>query len=156
MKSLTIYTDGACSGNPGSGGYGIVMLYGAHRKEISQGYKLTTNNRMELLAVITALKALKEPCNVTLYSDSKYVIDSITKGWVYSWQKKGWIKSDKKKALNVDLWEQLLPLLKTHNVEFVWVKGHADNVENERCDRLAVAAAAQSNLPVDEGFEREQ
>lgn len=154
MKSLTIYTDGACSGNPGSGGYGIVMLYGAHRKEISQGYKLTTNNRMELLAVITALKALKEPCNVTLYSDSKYVIDSITKGWVYSWQKKGWIKSDKKKALNVDLWEQLLPLLKTHNVEFVWVKGHADNVENERCDRLAVAAAAQSDLPVDEGFER--
>lgn len=154
MKSLTIYTDGACSGNPGSGGYGIVMLYGAHRKEISQGYKLTTNNRMELLAVITALKALKEPCNVTLYSDSKYVIDSITKGWVYSWQKKGWIKSDKKKALNVDLWEQLLPLLKTHNVEFVWVKGHADNVENERCDRLAVAAAAQSNLPVDEGFEK--
>lgn len=156
MKSLTIYTDGACSGNPGSGGYGIVMLYGAHRKEISQGYKLTTNNRMELLAVITALKALKEPCNVTLYSDSKYVIDSITKGWVYSWQKKGWIKSDKKKALNVDLWEQLLPLLKTHNVEFVWVKGHADNVENERCDRLAVAAAAQSDLPVDEGFEREK
>lgn len=154
MKSLTIYTDGACSGNPGSGGYGIVMLYGAHRKEISQGYKLTTNNRMELLAVITALKALKEPCNVTLYSDSKYVIDSITKGWVYSWQKKGWIKSDKKKALNVDLWEQLLPLLKTHNVEFVWVKGHADNVENERCDRLAVAAAAQSDLPVDEGFEK--
>ncbi len=154
MKSLTIYTDGACSGNPGSGGYGIVMLYGAHRKEISQGYKLTTNNRMELLAVITALKALKEPCNVTLYSDSKYVIDSITKGWVYSWQKKGWVKSDKKKALNVDLWEQLLPLLKTHNVEFVWVKGHADNVENERCDRLAVAAAAQSDLPVDEGFEK--
>ena len=156
MKSLTIYTDGACSGNPGSGGYGIVMLYGAHRKEISQGYKLTTNNRMELLAVITALKALKEPCNVTLYSDSKYVIDSITKGWVYSWQNTGWIKSDKNKALNVDLWEQLLPLLKTHNVEFVWVKGHADNVENERCDRLAVAAAAQSDLPVDEGFEREK
>jgi ribonuclease HI len=152
MKSLTVYTDGACSGNPGNGGYGIVMIYGSYRKEMSCGYRHTTNNRMELLAVITALKALKEPCAVTLYSDSKYVIDSITKGWVYSWQKKGWIKSDKKKAQNVDLWEQLLPLLKTHKVEFVWVKGHADNVENERCDRLAVAAAASGNLLDDEGY----
>lgn len=152
MKSLTIYTDGACSGNPGSGGYGIVMLYGTYRKEISQGYRHTTNNRMELLAVITALKALKETCKVTLYSDSKYVIDSITKGWVYNWQKKGWIKSDKKKAQNVDLWEELLPLLKMHDVNFVWVKGHADNKENERCDYLATTAAAGSNLPADSGY----
>ncbi len=152
MKNLTVYTDGACSGNPGSGGYGIVMIYGAYRKEISKGYKRTTNNRMELLAVITALEALKEPCAVTLYSDSKYVTDSITKGWVYSWQKNGWIKSDKKKALNVDLWERLLPLLKRHKVNFIWVKGHADNVENERCDSLAVAAASGDDLSEDEGY----
>lgn len=153
MKSVTIYTDGACSGNPGKGGYGIVLIYGAWRKEISRGYSHTTNNRMELMGVITALKALKEPCNVTLYSDSKYVIDSVTKGWVYGWQKKGWIKSDKKKALNVDLWQELLPLLKYHSVKFVWVKGHADNAENERCDRLAVAAAAGDSLTEDEGYE---
>lgn len=152
MKNVTIYTDGACSGNPGKGGYGIVLLYGTWRKEISKGYKCTTNNRMELRGVIVALKALKEPCNVTLYSDSKYVIDSVTKGWVYGWQKKGWIKSDKKEALNVDLWKELLPLLKMHHVEFVWVKGHNDNVENERCDRLAVAAAAGENLADDEGY----
>lgn len=152
MKSLTIYTEGACSGNPGKGGYGIVLIYGQHRKEISQGFRLTTNNRMELLAVITAIKALKEPCKIDLYSDSKYVIDSITKGWVYNWQKNGWVKSDKKKALNVDLWEELLPLLKTHQVNFIWVKGHADNPENERCDRLAVAAAAGDNLLEDTGF----
>lgn len=152
MKTLTIYTDGACSGNPGNGGYGIVMLYGAHRKEISKGYRRTTNNRMELLAVITALKALKEPCTVNLYSDSKYVIDSITKGWVYSWQKKGWVKSDKKKALNVDLWEELLPLLEMHKVNFTWVKGHADNAENERCDFLATTAAAGDDLAEDEGY----
>lgn len=146
MKKLDIYTDGACSGNPGAGGFGVVMLYNGYRKEISQGYKTTTNNRMETLAVITALEALKEPCQVTLYSDSKYVVDSVTKGWVYSWKKKNWIKSDKKKALNVDLWERLLPLLEKHNVEFVWVKGHADNVENERCDELARNAIASGQL----------
>ena len=152
MKKLDIYTDGACSGNPGSGGYGVVMLYKGARKELSQGYKTTTNNRMEALAVIKALKALKEPCEVTLYSDSKYVVDSITKGWVYNWKKKNWIKSDKKKALNVDLWERLLPLLEKHNVEFVWVKGHADNVENERCDELARMAIASGNLLEDENY----
>lgn len=152
MKNVTIYTDGACSGNPGRGGYGIVLLYGAWRKEISKGYSHTTNNRMELMGVIAALKALKEPCSVTLYSDSKYVIDSVTKGWVYTWQKNGWIKSDKKKALNADLWRQLLPLLEYHRVSLVWVKGHADNAENERCDRLAVAAAAGNNLTEDKGY----
>lgn len=152
MKKLDIYTDGACSGNPGAGGYGVVMLYKGARKELSQGYKTTTNNRMEALAVIKALESLKEPCNVTLYSDSKYVVDSITKGWVYNWKKKNWIKSDKKKALNVDLWERLLPLLELHNVEFVWVKGHADNVENERCDELARQAIAEGNLLEDKNY----
>ncbi|MDO5388611.1 MAG: ribonuclease HI [Clostridia bacterium] len=153
MKSLDIYTDGACSGNPGAGGYGAVLLYKGSRKEISQGFRRTTNNRMEMLAVIKALECLKEPCNVTLYSDSKYVVDSITKGWVYGWKKRGWIKSDKKKALNVDLWERLLPLLEKHNVEFIWVKGHADNVENERCDELARGAIAAGSLLEDEGAE---
>lgn len=152
MKKLDIYTDGACSGNPGAGGYGVVMLYKGARKELSQGYKTTTNNRMEALAVIKALEALKEPCEVTLYSDSKYVVDSITKGWVYNWKKKNWIKSDKKKALNVDLWERVLPLLEKHKVEFVWVKGHADNVENERCDELARMAIAGGNLLEDENY----
>lgn len=152
MKSLDIYTDGACSGNPGAGGYGVVMLYKGIRKELSEGHKVTTNNRMEMLAVIKALECLKEPCKVTLYSDSKYVVDSITKGWVYSWKKKNWIKSDKKRALNVDLWERLLLLLEKHEVEFVWVKGHADNVENERCDELARAAIAGDELLEDENY----
>ncbi len=152
MKKIDIYTDGACSGNPGAGGYGIVMLYKGARKELSQGYRVTTNNRMEMLAVIKALECLKEPCQVTLYSDSKYVVDSITKGWVYGWKKRGWIKSDKKKALNVDLWERLLPLLEKHQVEFVWVKGHAENVENERCDELARGAIASGELLEDENY----
>ncbi len=152
MKKLDIYTDGACSGNPGAGGYGVVMLYKGARKELSQGYKVTTNNRMEMLAVIKALEALKESCEVTLYSDSKYVVDSITKGWVYGWKKRGWVKSDKKKALNVDLWERMLPLLEKHKVEFVWVKGHADNVENERCDELARIALAEDNLLEDKNY----
>lgn len=152
MKKIDIYTDGACSGNPGAGGYGIVLLYKGARKELSQGYRVTTNNRMEMLAVIKALECLKEPCQVTLYSDSKYVVDSITKGWVYGWKKRGWIKSDKKKALNVDLWERLLPLLEMHQVEFVWVKGHAENVENERCDELARGAIASGDLLEDENY----
>lgn len=152
MKQLDIYTDGACSGNPGKGGYGAVLLYKGVRKEISCGYKKTTNNRMEMLAVIKALELLKEPCKVTLYSDSKYVVDSITKGWVYGWKKKNWIKSDKKKALNIDLWERMLALLKVHDVTFFWVKGHADNIENERCDELARMAIASENLLDDENF----
>ena len=139
MKEVTIYTDGACSGNPGPGGYGVVLRFGTVEKELSGGEANTTNNRMELMGVIAGLSALKEPCAVTLTTDSRYVVDSITKGWVYGWKRKGWIKSDKKPALNVDLWEQLLPLLERHRVEFVWVRGHAGHPENERCDALAVA-----------------
>lgn len=151
MKELDIYTDGACSGNPGKGGYGVVMLYKGHRRELSQGYRLTTNNRMEMLAVIKGLQALKEPCRVTLYSDSKYVVDAITKGWAKKWQKNNWIKSDKKKALNSDLWQIMLDLLQIHDVNFVWVKGHADNVENERCDELA-RNSVNGSLLEDEGY----
>ena len=138
IKKVEIFTDGACSGNPGPCGYGVILRFGEHTKELSGGEHETTNNRMELTGVITGLSALKEPCEVTLTTDSKYVVDSITKGWVYGWQKKGWIKSDKKPALNVDLWKQLLPLLEKHKVNFVWVKGHAGHPENERCDQLAV------------------
>lgn len=138
MKFVEIFTDGACSGNPGPGGWGAVLRFGAAEKELCGGEKETTNNRMELTAVIKALSALKEPCRVRLTTDSKYVCDAILQGWVYSWQKNGWRKADKKPALNVDLWEELLPLLKTHKVEFCWVKGHAGHPENERCDTLAV------------------
>lgn len=138
MKKVEIYTDGACSGNPGCGGWGAVLIYEGRSKELSGGEKETTNNRMELTAVIEALKKLKEPCEVTLTTDSKYVCDAVNNGWVYSWKSKGWKKADKKPALNVDLWEALLPLLKTHKVEFVWVKGHDGNIYNERCDELAV------------------
>lgn len=152
MKKIDIFTDGACSGNPGPGGYGAVLKYGGVVKELSAGYKNTTNNRMELLAVIAALSLLKEACDVTIYSDSKYVVDAINKGWVYGWKKKNWIKSDNKPALNVDLWQRLLPFLQTHAIEFVWVKGHAGHAENERCDTLAVAAYNSEDLLVDEGF----
>lgn len=138
MKQVEIFTDGACSGNPGKGGWGAVMRYGSVEKELCGGAVDTTNNRMELTAVIEALSALKEPCAVTLTTDSKYVVDAIEKGWVYGWQRNGWRKADKKPALNVDLWEKLLPLLQKHKVSFVWVKGHAGHPENERCDKLAV------------------
>ena len=139
MKKVTIYTDGAWSGNPGPGGWGAVLKYGAHEKELSGGAAETTNNRMELTAVIEALKLLKEPCAVELYSDSKYVIDALEKRWVYGWKEKGWIKSDRKPALNVDLWEILLPLIAKHEVRCHWVKGHAENEYNNRCDAMAVA-----------------
>ncbi len=139
MKQVDIYTDGACSGNPGAGGYGVILRYMGREKELSGGEPNTTNNRMELMAVIAALGALKEPCRVRLYSDSQYVINGVVKGWAASWQKNGWIKKDKSPALNSDLWERLLELLKGHEVEFVWVKGHNEHPENERCDRLAVA-----------------
>ena len=139
MKTVTIYTDGACSGNPGPGGWGAILEWQGHEKELSGGEAQTTNNRMELTAVLTALSLLKEPCTVELYSDSKYVVDAIDKGWLYGWQKKGWIKADKKPVLNVDLWQQLLPLLTRHNVRLHWVKGHAENEKNNRCDQLAVA-----------------
>ncbi len=138
MKCVEIFTDGACSGNPGKGGWGAVLRFNGVEKELCGGEPETTNNRMELTAVIESLSALREPCAVTLTSDSKYVIDAITKGWVYGWKRNGWRKADKKLALNVDLWEKLLPLLKTHQVTFVWVKGHDGHPENERCDRLAV------------------
>ena len=139
MKTVELFTDGACSGNPGPGGYGIVLRYGTAEKEISGGDASTTNNRMELSAVIVGLSALKEPCKVILTTDSRYVVDAVTKGWVYGWKKRGWVKADKKPALNSDLWEQLLPLLEKHEVTFNWVRGHAGHPENERCDRLAVA-----------------
>jgi ribonuclease HI len=139
MKSVTIYTDGACSGNPGPGGWGAILLYGAHQKELSGGAPHTTNNRMELSGVIAALQALTEPCAVELYSDSKYVIDALEKGWAKSWKAKGWVKADKKPALNADLWEILLDLCARHRVNLHWVKGHAQNPHNNRCDALAVA-----------------
>lgn len=139
MKKVAIYTDGACSGNPGAGGWGAILQYNGHEKEISGGDKLTTNNKMELLAVISALELLKEPCEVDLYSDSKYVIDSITKGWAVGWKARGWKKADKSPAKNIELWERLLNLLEIHNVTFHWVKGHADNPYNNRCDELAVS-----------------
>lgn len=152
MKAVTIYTDGACSGNPGAGGYGTVLLYGSARKELSQGYQLTTNNRMEVLAVIKGLEALKEPCQVMLYSDSKYVVDAINKGWVKKWQSNGWRRNQKEMALNIDLWQRLLSLLEKHKVTFMWVKGHADNKENERCDFLARQAISNGNLENDTNY----
>ena len=139
MKTITIYTDGACSGNPGPGGWGAILEWQGHQKELSGGEAQTTNNRMELTAVLTALAILKEPCIVELYSDSKYVVDASEKGWLYGWQKKGWIKADKTPVLNVDLWQQLLPLLARHDVRLHWVKGHAENEHNNRCDQMAVA-----------------
>lgn len=141
LKEVTIYTDGACLGNPGPGGYGAVLRYKHHRKELSAGYKLTTNNRMELLAAIVALRALKERCRVTLYSDSRYVVDGITKGWAKKWQSNGWKRNKTDEAINPDLWEQLLLLCDQHEVTFEWVKGHAGNPDNERCDQLANQAA---------------
>ena len=145
MKFVELFTDGACSGNPGKGGWGAILRYNGREKELCGGEMETTNNRMELTAVIRGLEALKEPCHVRLTSDSKYVIDAIDKGWVFSWQRNGWRKADKKPALNVDLWEQLLPLLERHQVEYVWVKGHQGHPENERCDKMAVDY--YNNLP---------
>ena len=144
MKQVNIYTDGACKGNPGPGGWGAILDYKGTRRELSGGEPQTTNNRMELSAVIAALSALTEPCEVTLTSDSKYVVDAVGKGWVYGWKKRAWKKSDNSPALNSDLWERLLPLLSKHKVTFVWIKGHAGHSENERCDELAVAAAERS------------
>ncbi|MDE5753106.1 MAG: ribonuclease HI [Oscillospiraceae bacterium] len=138
MKHVEIFTDGACSGNPGAGGWGAVLRYGTHEKELSGGAADTTNNRMELTAVLEALNALKEPCSVDLTTDSKYIVDSVTKKWVYGWRSRNWVKSDGKPALNADLWEKLLVLLDRHQVHFIWVKGHAGHPENERCDQLAV------------------
>lgn len=139
MKHVDIFTDGACSGNPGAGGYGSILRYGTHEKEISGGSAQTTNNRMELTAVIEALKLLKEPCEITIYTDSQYVVNGITKGWAESWKKNGWRKGDNKPALNPELWDALLTELSKHQYTFVWLRGHAGHPENERCDKLAVA-----------------
>ena len=139
MKKVEIYTDGACSGNPGPGGWGAVLVYGGHEKELCGGEAETTNNRMELTAVIEALSALREPCEVTLTSDSKYVVDALTLGWAEGWRARGWRKADKSPALNADLWARLLELTHIHRVSCVWVKGHAGHPYNERCDRLAVS-----------------
>ena len=139
MKTVTLYTDGACSGNPGPGGWGAILEYMGHERELSGGEVKTTTHRMELTAVIEGLKALKQPCIVELYSDSKYVIDALQKGWAVGWRKRGWIKSDKKPALNPDLWEVLLELAEVHELHYHWVKGHADNPRNNRCDEMAVA-----------------
>jgi ribonuclease HI len=156
FKQVVIYTDGACSGNPGPGGYGAVLLYGAHRKELAGGFRRTTNNRMELMAAIVALRALKDRCAVRLHTDSQYIVQAIQQGWAARWQKNGWMRNKKDKAVNPDLWTQLLELCRQHEVEFIWVRGHAGNRENERCDQLAVQAAQGANLLVDETYERGQ
>jgi len=142
VKEVVIYTDGACSGNPGPGGYGAVIIFNRYKKEISGGEKQTTNNRMEMMGAIAALEALKEPCKVKLYSDSRYVVDAIDKGWVIKWQANGWRRNKKDPALNVDLWLRMLAALDKHDAKFLWLKGHSGHPENERCDSLARAAIA--------------
>jgi ribonuclease HI len=153
MREVTIYTDGACLGNPGPGGYGVVLLCEGVRKELSGGYRLTTNNRMELLSAIVGLQTLQFPCKVTLFTDSRYLADSITKGWAKKWRANGWKRSTKEPALNSDLWQQLLNLCEYHSVTFVWVKGHAGNSENERCDYLSTKEARGVNLQIDKVYE---
>ena len=152
-ESVEIYTDGACKGNPGPGGYGVVLLSGGRRKELSGGFRKTTNNRMELLACIEGLRSLKRPCTVVLTSDSSYVVNAIEKGWAKRWRSKSWMLSPGKPAKNSDLWKQLLELCAEHTVKFHWVKGHAGHPENECCDVLAVAATQLKELPADPGFE---
>ena len=149
MTKTTIYTDGSAKGNPGNGGYGAVMMSGKHTRELSEGFRLTTNNRMELLSVIVALETIKNPADVQIFSDSKYVVDSVEKGWVFGWQKKGF-----KGKKNVDLWKRFLAIYPKHKIKFNWVKGHAGNKYNEICDTLAVKAADGDNLLVDEGYEK--
>jgi len=153
MPQVEIYTDGGCEPNPGPGGYGVVLLHPKKRAEASGGFRLTTNNRMETFAAIAGLEMLKQPCQVTLNSDSQYLVDAITKGWVESWKKKKWWHSRTERVPNRDLWERLLPLCEKQQVEFRWVRGHAGNRENERCDQLAMAALRQPNLPADDGYE---
>ena len=157
MKDVTIYTDGACIGNPGPGGYGVVMSYGEHQKEMSAGFRLTTNNRMEILGCVVALSALKEPCRVTLYSDSQYVVNAMTKSWATNWKKRGWKRMENgrlKDALNSDLWQQMLDLCDQHEVRFEWVRGHNGVEGNERCDVLARTAAGATALQVDLEYEK--
>jgi ribonuclease HI len=154
LKHVEIYTDGACTGNPGPGGYGVILRYGEKEREISGGYCLTTNNRMELTAAIIGLRALRYPCRVTLYTDSQYLANGITKGWAIRWRANGWRKANKEPTLNPDLWSTILDLCETHEVRFCWVKGHAGHDENERCDRLSVSAAAAVDLEPDPGYKR--
>lgn len=149
---VTIHTDGACLGNPGPGGYGVILDHQGRRKELSGGHSLTTNNRMELLAAIVGLEALKRPCGATLYSDSRYLVDAVEKGWAARWRKNGWMRNKREAAVNPDLWERLLKLLEQHDVEFRWVRGHSGNPDNERCDQLATEAARSSDLPADPGY----
>jgi ribonuclease HI len=149
MKTVEIYTDGACSGNPGPGGYGVILKSGMHQREISAGFKKTTNNRMEMRAVIEGLRLLKESCQVNVYSDSKYLVDAVQKGWARRWQKNNWYRNAREKALNTDLWTTLLELLDNHQVKFHWVRGHDGHSENERCDQLAVQATNGENLQND-------
>jgi ribonuclease HI len=152
-ESIDLYTDGACKGNPGPGGYGAVLVSGERRKELSGGFRKTTNNRMELMACVEGLRSLKQPSDVTLTSDSKYVVNAMARGWAKRWRAKGWKLSPSKPAKNPDLWTELLTLCETHRVTFKWVKGHAGHPENERCDVLAVAPSERSDLPADTAFE---
>lgn len=156
IPQVEIFTDGACSGNPGPGGYGAILRHGGRTKEISGGYRHTTNNRMELTAVIRSLQTLKKPCRITLYSDSKYIVDAMNLGWVNKWMRAGWVKTDRAPVKNVDLWKKLIDLLKIHTVTWVWVKGHSDNELNSRCDELAVCAYKEDNLEPDLQYEEEQ
>jgi ribonuclease HI len=153
MKTVDLYTDGACKGNPGPGGYGLVLLYGKHRKELSAGFRWTTNNRMELTALIKALVTLKEPCRLQIFSDSKYLLDALRGEWILKWKRNGWRTLSRQPVLNRDLWQELDRLLATHEPDYLWVKGHALNAENNRCDSLAVAAANSEHLLVDEAYE---
>lgn len=149
MKKITIYSDGACSGNPGPGGFGVILEFNDTVKELSGGFRNTTNNRMELLGVITGLEALKEPCEVTAVTDSQYVVNGIEKGWAAKWKANGWMRNSKDAALNPDLWDRLLKLTYYHKVTFKWIRGHNGHAQNERCDQLAVAAASRRDLPID-------
>jgi ribonuclease HI len=149
MKKITLFADGACSGNPGRGGYGAILRFGDHEKELSAGYADTTNNRMELMGVISGLESLKEPCDVTVITDSQYVVNAMRQGWAAQWRKNGWRRNNRDKALNPDLWGRLLDLCAHHQVAFAWIRGHSGHPENERCDRLATAAIRRSGLPRD-------
>lgn len=153
-KNVSIYTDGGCLGNPGPGGYGVVLRYGGHEKRLSGGFRRTTNNRMEIMAAIVGLEALKNPCSVTLYSDSKYLVDAMSLGWAERWKANGWRRNKTDKAVNPDLWERLLAACGRHTVQFVWIKGHAGHRWNEICDALSKREASGSNLPIDDEYER--
>lgn len=155
LKEVEIFTDGACSGNPGPGGYGVILRSGERRLELAAGFRRTTNNRMELLAVIKGLEVLKNRARVTVYSDSKYIVDAVNQGWAIKWRSKGWRRNAKEKAKNPDLWAQLLDLNEKHQVKYQWVKGHSGHPENEHCDQLAVAASQGSSLKEDEGYSPE-